>query len=374
MKKSIIIEVQGIGIRNKGAELMLLAISEHFKNTSNDVDLVLPADNYYKIRSKYQALQKGQLQYKGIDLSFLFKLIPKRLRMMYGIVLDEEIDVVIDASGFAYGDQWGRNKFKNRVHKKIDNWSSNKKVVFLPQAFGPFSQENFKELVHDLLSSNFLIFAREATSWGELNNVKPNAALLAPDFTCLLNPDKYVSHQNSEYGICFIPNNKMIEMRYDGDIYLEMMASAVQAVAQDGQKVSFLLHEGDKDLDLCKAIIHKAGFEVPILVSDDPLEIKYIILHCKAVVSSRFHGLVSSLSQGIPAVAIGWSHKYRHLMEDYSSEDLLVEDLEQLPEVVVNLLRDDFLNQRRIVLEKCSSQQKKLASDMWLKVDKYLDI
>ena len=37
------------------------------------------------------------------------------------------------------------------------------------------------------------------------------------------------------------------------------------------------------------------------------------------VVSSRYHALVSAMSQGVPVVATGWSHKYATLLDDFGT-------------------------------------------------------
>lgn len=68
---------------------------------------------------------------------------------------------------------------------------------------------------------------------------------------------------------------------------------------------------------------------IPVLDPQHALKIKWIIGQSKLVISSRFHGLVSALSQGVPVIATGWSHKYQELLRDYEVEDWLFDIADQ---------------------------------------------
>ena len=45
-------------------------------------------------------------------------------------------------------------------------------------------------------------------------------------------------------------------------------------------------------------------------------QVKSVIGSCDILLSSRYHALIAALSQQVPAVAIGWSHKYDELMAE----------------------------------------------------------
>ena len=85
-----------------------------------------------------------------------------------------------------------------------------------------------------------------------------------------------------------------------------------------GYKPYFLIHEAKMDRKVAEAINQKLIIKLPIIQEDNPLYIKGMIAKCKAVVTSRFHGLVSCLSQAIPCLSTGWSHKYETLLKDYN--------------------------------------------------------
>lgn len=70
-----------------------------------------------------------------------------------------------------------------------------------------------------------------------------------------------------------------------------------------------------------KSNIENTGKSIPIVSETDPLKIKGILGASKGTLGSRFHGLVSALSQGVPSIATGWSHKYQMLFQDYDFED-----------------------------------------------------
>lgn len=369
----MIFEVKGIGIPNKGAELMLAAIQQEVLSRIPNAKFACEPHRPYMDRCRYGLLQKIPLRSKSKDGSFLLNLLPKKYIRRYGIVKDKDIRVIFDASGFAYGDQWGVEKLRERLGCQTKSWENrDKKVILLPQAFGPFSSNEFKDELKKVVSSVDLIFARDRISYEYLTGEvgENNKIALSGDFTNLVKGSVPSEFPLDVYDICVIPNNKMIEMNAvkDRESYIDLLSSLIQLAKNHGKKVFILVHEGKKDWDLAVKTAEKVGSEIDIYTFENPVHIKGVIGKAKIVISSRFHGLVSALSQGVPSIATGWSHKYAELMQDYGCEEFLVDSPDAAIASLEKLLDDDVYAQVKEAIDGNSDRLKQETRAMWDRV------
>ena len=327
----MLVEVIGIGAPNKGAELMLIAIKQQILQKYPNAKFVVEPGTDFLDRCSHKVYQKIWHRSHGIQWGIFGSLIPKKIRKKFGLVTDSEIDVILDASGFAYGDQWKPGKLEKRLIKYLPRWKrQNKKIILLPQALGPFEIQKFNSLIPILYEGCDLIYARDKQSYKyitEKQSDTKNKIKLSPDFTNLCEGTLPFELVDKELDICFIPNSKMREMTSKdvGSNYAQSFSNLIKVAQDNGRKPFLLLHEGEKDLNLANEINNLLENKVELLTYDNPLHIKGIIGKSNITVSSRFHGLVSSLSQGKPCIATGWSHKYGMLMEDYGCSEFYVD-------------------------------------------------
>ncbi|MFO7739037.1 MAG: polysaccharide pyruvyl transferase family protein, partial [Desulfatiglandaceae bacterium] len=110
--------------------------------------------------------------------------------------------------------------------------------------------------------------------------------------------------------------------------YLDALHLFIQSCQSLGREVFVLNHEGKKDHELCLKLC--GAFDPPLPYTGDRTakEVKGIIGASVGGFTSRFHGLVSALTQGVPVLATSWSHKYEMLLKDFDASDCLV-DLQQ---------------------------------------------
>lgn len=379
----MIIELRGVEFENKGAELMLYAILEQVRKEIPDAVFVMEKRKSASIHKQRSVGIHTKLNMKkyGIDTALWGKLIPKALRIKIGFVLETDIDVVLDGSGFAFGDFWGEGKAGDRLANHIEKWKKQgKKIILLSQAFGAFTNVALRKKMQIILDNSDLVFARDKYSFNYLNEVPGRKVnlILRPDFTNLISGEIPHYFNKIDHQIAIIPNNKLLESSVfsNRDEYLRFLKEIIVSIEDAGKKPFFLIHEGQKDFALAEDVNLKYKMNTIILKVDNPLHVKGIIGESYAVITSRFHGLVSALAQGVPCLCIGWSHKYLALMEDYNYSKGLLSDSELTGDDLKAKL-DMILNQESSLtissqLKTESVKQKELSKDMWKQVFKVI--
>lgn len=372
----MIIEIRKAGFVNKGAELMLHAVMQKVQERYPEATLVMaPSHNggsqpFHKL-TQLGFYPKACVWRYGVQWGDFAGYLPRKLREMYGLVLDRDVDVVLDAAGFSYSDQWGVGSSRD-LARSSERWKKRgTKVILLPQALGPYNKSEIKPWVKRWAENVDLIFAREPDSFKYLTDLvgKQSKIKLFPDFTNLVKGTLPDGYNAVDKRIALVPNYRMVDKtsREEREAYLPFMIRCAKYLAQQSAHPFVLVHEGAKDQMLAEKISEAVG-GIPIVKQTDPLHIKGILGTCDATIGSRFHGLVSALSQGVPSLAVGWSHKYIRLFEDYGFKDGFITVLdtnEELHTKIDLLLKPELAQPLKQQLTAKSEQLKKQSEQLW---------
>lgn len=321
------IEIRKAGFTNKGAEMMLVAATQQVQARLPGTRVCV-APNYslpFEPRARLGLWHRAELVKKGIDLGRVVEVVPARLRARYGFVTGAEVDVVLDAAGFAYSDQWKLGPSLD-LARKAETWTAaGKKLILLPQAFGPFQTPGIADAMKRVADKATLIYAREQQSYdyltgavGERDNIR-----MCPDFTNLLKPVPHAGFSRGSGRVAIVPNARMLDMTDSSQSggYEGFLAGTIDRLEAAGLTPFFLVHETMEDLPLAQRINAGRASPLQIIEAEEALKAKGLIAECDALIGSRFHALVSALAQAVPVIGTGWSHKYQELFRDYGYEE-----------------------------------------------------
>ncbi len=129
--------------------------------------------------------------------------------------------------------------------------------------------------------------------------------------------------------------------------YLTSIANAVAAFRQ--KKNVFVIMAATERLDArpCKRISEMLGGGVPILTSEDynMYQLVSILRACRMMVSSRYHGIVTSMPALVPSAGITMDERIRNLMNERGHQELLMNvddpDLEARTLAALEILERD---------------------------------
>ena len=128
--------------------------------------------------------------------------------------------------------------------------------------------------------------------------------------------------------------------------YLTSIANAVAAFRQKRSVFVIMAATERMDARPCRKISEKLG-GVPILTSDDynMYQMVSILRTCRLMVSSRYHGIVTSMPALVPSAGITMDERIRNLMNERGHKELLMNvddaDLQERTLVALEILERD---------------------------------
>ena len=119
-----------------------------------------------------------------------------------------------------------------------------------------------------------------------------------------------------------------------GGNYVSAMAALVADIRhKTGRSVVLAPHsyraglpEGRmNDGPVCREVGEACSSDPQVLVLDFDLtagELRHLVAHSSVLVTSRFHAMISGLATSTPTVVVGWSHKYKEVLDDFGLSSL----------------------------------------------------
>ncbi len=384
--------ITGANFNNKGAQLMLCTLVDTLRSSIPDVKICVSPllENRIKLQEMkvnildFPLFHYGNRRYFLLALKFPF-IIRNLLRLQgantNGDIPLNNIDVVMDISGFAFGAKWGNYPlhYLSRFIKRMKKQGS--KFFLLPQAFGPFSNLGMEKDIKDVVANVDLLIARDNQSFKFIQDAIATTSknvIIAPDITLVYKKNTYINDDIFKGDFCAIVPNEQMLVRASPDWqikYTEVLSHISNIIlSKSNVNIVILIHAqaGSKDSEIGKQIMDNISklklFSGRIFhfVEEDPIRLKSIIAKSQFLVGSRFHALASALSSNVPCISTSWLHKYEMLFEEYKCQEFnFKEPTENIYEKVESLLNPEIRKMLTAKLKKENAEIENKNKVMW---------
>lgn len=284
-----------------------------------------------------------------------------------------EADMVADITGGdSFSDIYGMRRFVIGFLRKWLIIAFRKKLVLLPQTYGPFDKRLTRVLARHIINYAALVYSRDRKGLEDVGALlgagKGDGKIrFVPDVGLVLDPHRPDSAEVESFeniksaGKTLVglnvsgllscgsdARNNMFNLKID---YPALIDSIVEFLMnQEGTAVLLVPHvvssvEGDSsnrksvnkkgyreqsDSVACARLYERVAGKYPgriFLVRDryNHNETKYIIGLCDFFIGSRMHACIAALSQGIPAVGVAYSGKFHGVFESVGVGDCVAD-------------------------------------------------
>lgn len=327
--------ITGGNFINKGAEAMLLTIADALRENCRDTRIYVACERAYHDTAARHGLIPRSCE-REVNL---YKRSIEKIRSIY---MDFKCNYFVDVGGYQFSDNHGCSVIEKKASVNRRRRRMGSRLYYMPQAWGPFQNTRTCNAVRKIIETADLIFVRDAYSWAHVMRHfgdEKSKFKIAPDIAWTFNGDAAcageavlrahgLERRAGSRVVGIVPNMRVYE-RSDGhglnNLYVQHLATIVRylrekhdsdvvLVGHEYNAIGLQMHD---DRILCKNVYEACGRPKRVAVVDAELtarRMKSLIGHFDACIGSRYHSLIAALSQGIPVMAIGWSHKYDALL------------------------------------------------------------
>jgi polysaccharide pyruvyl transferase WcaK-like protein len=361
---------------NKGAAAMAESVVEHLHEYVGPTQFTLlttyPKDDLKKTRDMHDVqvvgLEPVRLAFVEFPLALLAALsrllrIPRSWVRARGCRAILDADCVIDVAGISFVDGRGipitvYNALMTAVPLLLGT-----PTVKSAQAMGPFSKQPNKKLATMILPHLSAICARGARTRQHLDELKLNnvhnvadLAFTLPTADALpLSVQERIAHCKNNY-ILVMPSSVVKGLyQKQGGNYVDAMVALIQEIRRTtGRTVVVAPHslrvgkpEGRmNDGPVCEEIVARLLNDSEVIGITNDLysaELRKLVADCLILVTSRFHAMISGLATATPTIVIGWSHKYREVLDlfdasQYGLDAMALSDTVRVVDMVAGAL------------------------------------
>ncbi len=310
-------------------------------------------------------------------LALAYRLVPARalrdriLRMSPWIRTLAEADIIADHFyGDSFSDIYGLRRLLSYASLRGTALVMARPILLLPQTYGPFRSHAARRIARSILSRASHILARDPEGLEAVrqvlgNRVRPEALRFCPDLAMALDPQRPetadIRPPLPDTGGQPLVGLNVSGLLYNGGYsrdnmfslecdYAEMARQLVRRLLEETDAHILLVpHVFSDDVEsdnlacaaIADAVQESQAARVHLVARRyDQNEIKGIIGQCQFFIGSRMHACIAALSQGIPAVGIAYSNKFRGVFASVGLQDAVIDARKQgTDEAVQSCLR-----------------------------------
>lgn len=368
---------------NRGAETMLTSACGKIRERWPDAAIHI--FSYYPNEDRQVCRDSSIRIYNAKPLALLGILFPLALvsralaflgcekfprRFSRRILVLENCDIMIDLAGEGFRD--GREPFL--AFNLLTLWPAfllKTPVVKLSQAFGPARRpwtkvtmrHALKHCRHTAVRGDITAkFVAQAGAGPAFSTFPDLGFLYRPDYALTNESDAYAQEAavldqaaNNEIWIGIVPNvNSWIVCALTGKDYVGWYVNLTLELEKRGIRTVFLpncsrygansIWQRNNDIPLIRRIEEAAnkstetGRHLYITTPGNTAALRQISRRCRAVMTSRFHGMISALSDEVPVIASSPLHKFREVLRDFGLEEWILEECRESPAEAASLI------------------------------------
>lgn len=254
-------------------------------------------------------------------------------------------DVLLDEGGITFVD--GRGKFLiYNVATLLPALFTRTPIVKIAQAMGPFEEPLNGLAARALLPRVSTIVSRGAITREHLDDLELDNVIDGADlaFTLRVSPD--AEAEATRIAGTFFDGGDVVGVSPSQVLRKQAEAEGRDYVGEVVAQVDFLTEQMDRpvllvphsarsgtdkthnnDLPVTREIHSRLARPDRVLFLEEELgaqTLRALIGRCDLFVASRFHAMVSSLATAVPTLVIGWSHKYREVLDMFDAAEWAV--------------------------------------------------